>query len=267
MLTTVTLPKCGISLYESKHSKGDRIQPHYHHVHQILYVLSGQGEVKLDDQSHTLAPDHAVFVTPKTKHAIETENRLTILVLAFDDRALHSPDIDLLLTEYMPHSALFKADQTLGLENRQSLRKMLFEQSRQAPLYDISLRLHLLDILLNFSRLSSSPTAQDANTMRAEQIRQYIESNYFTAMTSSDIASRLKMSTRYVNELFKETYQVTPIQYLAATRIEEAKKLLTSTDKDITSICFEVGFETLSSFYRTFKQLVGRTPKQYRREG
>lgn len=60
---------------------------------------------------------------------------------------------------------------------------------------------------------------------------------------------------------------MTPIQYLAVTRIEEAKKLLTGSDKDITSICFEVGFETLSSFYRTFKQLVGRTPKQYRREG
>lgn len=159
MLTTVRLPECGISLYESKHKKGDRIQLHYHHVHQILYVLSGQGEVKLGEQSHPLAPDHAVFITPNTKHAIATEDRLTILVLAFDHRLLHSPDIELLLAQYMQHSALFKADQTLGLENRQSLRKMLFEQSRQAPLFDISLRLHLLDILLSLSRLSSSPTA------------------------------------------------------------------------------------------------------------
>ena len=47
-------------------------------------------------------------------------------------------------------------------------------------------------------------------------------------------------------------------------RISVAKKLLAETDKDILSVCFEIGYESLSTFYRTFKRYVQMSPNQYR---
>ncbi len=54
------------------------------------------------------------------------------------------------------------------------------------------------------------------------------------------------------------------MQYLTHIRIEHAKRLLLDSDKEIVTICFEVGYETLSTFYRSFKKEVEMTPNQYR---
>jgi transcriptional regulator GlxA family with amidase domain len=56
----------------------------------------------------------------------------------------------------------------------------------------------------------------------------------------------------------------TPVQYLLEVRIARAKTLLKDTEHEIISICFEVGFENVSTFYRSFKQSTGLTPHQYR---
>jgi len=58
---------------------------------------------------------------------------------------------------------------------------------------------------------------------------------------------------------------MTPMHYLTEVRMELAQKLLVQTDKDIASICFEIGFETLSSFYRTFKKYTQASPNTYRK--
>lgn len=71
---------------------------------------------------------------------------------------------------------------------------------------------------------------------------------------------------RYVNDIFKEQYHMTPMQYLTEVRIETAKKLLTESDKDIVTVCFEVGYENLSTFYRVFKNSVNMSPNQYRKQ-
>src|SRR5690606_11019190 len=100
--------------------------------------------------------------------------------------------------------------------------------------------------------------------LRTETIQSYIDTHYYEPLTANDIADKLGISVRYVNTIFKETYQKTPIQYLMEIRVERAKKLLRQTDKEIITICFEVGYETLSTFYRAFKNATNMSPKQYR---
>jgi AraC-like DNA-binding protein len=57
---------------------------------------------------------------------------------------------------------------------------------------------------------------------------------------------------------------VTIIDYLTDVRIGHAKLLLLSTDKSCSIICFEVGYNNQSYFTRTFKEMVGMTPRQFR---
>ena len=74
----------------------------------------------------------------------------------------------------------------------------------------------------------------------------------------------LGMSIRHINNIFKAQYDITPIQYLTEVRMELSKKMLLETDNDIVSICFEVGFESLSTFYRSFKNYTNTSPNQFR---
>ena len=66
---------------------------------------------------------------------------------------------------------------------------------------------------------------------------------------------------------FKATFGETPHRYLQRRRVERAMYLLRTTDDDITDICMAVGFSSLGTFSRTFRDIVGTTPTAYRAAG
>ena len=72
------------------------------------------------------------------------------------------------------------------------------------------------------------------------------------------------MNPRYFCRVFRELAQQTPLEYVIHYRIEQAAAMLTATDMPIMDIAMECGFNNYSYFIRTFKQLRGETPKQYR---
>jgi len=92
----------------------------------------------------------------------------------------------------------------------------------------------------------------------------YIESHYAEPLNLSDIAKALHLSVSRMSHVFKEQMGVTVVDYLTKVRIEHSKELLIATDKNCTEICFEVGYNNQSYFTRTFKDLAGVTPKQFR---
>jgi two-component system, response regulator YesN len=102
---------------------------------------------------------------------------------------------------------------------------------------------------------------------KVSQIRpaiNYIDVNYDKAMTLAEIAHASHLSASRLAHLFKEQMGITIIEYVTSVRIEQAKGLLLATDQSCTEICFEVGYNNQSYFTRTFKALVGMTPRQFR---
>ncbi len=102
---------------------------------------------------------------------------------------------------------------------------------------------------------------------KVSQIRpaiNYIDANYDKAMTLAEIAHASHLSVSRLAHLFKEQMGITIIDYVTSVRIERAKGLLLATDQSCTEICFEVGYNNQSYFTRTFKALVGMTPRQFR---
>jgi len=92
----------------------------------------------------------------------------------------------------------------------------------------------------------------------------YIDANYDKPITLAQIARASHLSSSRLAHIFKEQMGITIIDYLTSVRIERARQLLLGTDQNCTEICFEVGYNNQSYFTRTFKSLVGITPRQYR---
>jgi AraC-like DNA-binding protein len=83
-----------------------------------------------------------------------------------------------------------------------------------------------------------------------------------------DIAALARLS--HVSEAhfirtFRATFGETPHRYLQRRRVERAMFLLRVTDSRVTDICFEVGFGSLGTFSRTFRDIVGEPPSAYRK--
>jgi AraC-like DNA-binding protein len=64
---------------------------------------------------------------------------------------------------------------------------------------------------------------------------------------------------------FRATFGETPHRYLQRRRVERSMFLLRETDRSVTDICFAVGFTSLGTFSRTFRDIVGQAPSVYRR--
>ncbi|HEX7063903.1 MAG TPA: Ada metal-binding domain-containing protein [Bacillales bacterium] len=94
----------------------------------------------------------------------------------------------------------------------------------------------------------------------------YINQYYKEKLTLEKIAQNVGASPYYLGRLFKEETSETPRSYLERIRINKAGHLLKATDWSITDICFEVGFQNASSFYRAFHRLKQCSPKQYRED-
>jgi AraC-like DNA-binding protein len=66
---------------------------------------------------------------------------------------------------------------------------------------------------------------------------------------------------------FRATFGETPHRYLQCRRVERSMFFLRETDRRVTDICFDVGFGSLGTFTRTFRDIVGETPSAHRRRG
>ena len=63
---------------------------------------------------------------------------------------------------------------------------------------------------------------------------------------------------------FSRQFRETPHRYLQRRRVERAVELLRETDRPVTEICFDVGFNSLGTFSRTFREILGEPPSAYR---
>jgi AraC-like DNA-binding protein/mannose-6-phosphate isomerase-like protein (cupin superfamily) len=263
----LVFPDSGVNLYESKHLKGKFVEEHYHDNYQILYSLEGEGEITLNGVVHDFSKDSVVLIVPNSMHSIKAISKLTVLVLAFSVPSLKIIAQEELLTFLQGQSQRFEIDLFTANGLKPLFRKMLYEQKHADPYGKLAMPVYLLEIILLLLRHQDVSHVQDTNDIRSIQIKEYILRNYFENITAESLSTMFGISTRYMNDIFKRKFNDTPLQYLQKIRINQAKELLLETDQDIVSICFEVGYETLSTFYRTFRNLVGISPNKFRVTG
>ena len=96
------------------------------------------------------------------------------------------------------------------------------------------------------------------------QIVEYLEDNH-GAVTLEDISKRFNYSKSYISHMFKKECGLTLKAYCNRLKIEDAQRLLDSTDISVTDIAYMVGFNDLSYFINTFRKMTGMTALEYRK--
>lgn len=80
----------------------------------------------------------------------------------------------------------------------------------------------------------------------------------------NDVATHCGVSSDWLTRHFRKSMKLTIPGYLSWLRIEHVSRLLETSDHQITEICFESGFSSVSQFNRVFKSLKGVSPSEYR---
>jgi AraC-like DNA-binding protein len=110
------------------------------------------------------------------------------------------------------------------------------------------------------------PGSTEARNRWMLRARDAIDRDYARALNIRDLARVALVSEAHFIRTFHATFGETPHRYLQRRRVERAMALLRNTNRSVTDICFAVGFASLGTFSRTFREIVGCSPTAFRRE-
>lgn len=95
--------------------------------------------------------------------------------------------------------------------------------------------------------------------------KRFIEANLHETIDMPRVAQHVGFSPSYFCRVFKSVTTVTFSEYLARTRVEHAKKLLTNPFVRVTEVAFQSGFGSIPQFNSVFRRYVGQSPTMYRK--
>jgi AraC-like DNA-binding protein len=108
-----------------------------------------------------------------------------------------------------------------------------------------------------------SREVEDLNR-RLLRARDAMDRAYAEPLDVPAVAAVACLSEAHFTRSFRACFGETPHRYLQRRRVERAMFLLRETERSITDVCFDVGFASLGTFSRTFRDVVGESPSDYR---
>jgi transcriptional regulator GlxA family with amidase domain len=107
--------------------------------------------------------------------------------------------------------------------------------------------------------------AVEESNRRLLRARDAMDRTYAQPLDIPSLARIACLSEAHFIRTFRATFGETPHRYLQRRRVERSMFLLRESDRSVTDICFDVGFTSLGTFSRTFRDIVGASPTAYRK--
>ena len=107
-------------------------------------------------------------------------------------------------------------------------------------------------------------SARHDSNRRLLRARDVMDRSYADALDIEALARSVHLSRAHFIRSFRDTFGETPHRYLQRRRIERAMAFLRETDRPVSEISLDVGFLSLGTFSRTFREIVGVSPSAYR---
>ncbi|HEX7056774.1 MAG TPA: AraC family transcriptional regulator [Bacilli bacterium] len=247
---------------------------HYHDTYEIYYLLSGERYYFIKDRTYRVRRGDLVFIPENVLHKTSVcgdprhERILINFKLSFLPDAAKAEVAEL----FAPFAAdaavlrLLPAEQAL-VEGW--LAQMGKEYEEEQLLNKLLLQALLLQFLIFAAReLAKRKRVAPENTRSKHQriypILDYINANYQNPLRLNDLARRFYLSPSQLSRTFKEVTGFSFVEYVVSLRIREAQKLLRETNLPVIHIAAQTGFENVSHFGRSFKQVAGVAPRKYR---
>lgn len=129
---------------------------------------------------------------------------------------------------------------------------------------------HLVYVLVTLlHRICRNMPAKESSTApigipRIAPALRHIANHYADPIGTEHLATLCHTSTRNFRRMFQATIGKSPLQYVAQLRIRMASAIISESNKPISMIAYEVGFESINTFNRQFRAALGATPSQWR---
>ena len=248
---------------------------HYHEYIEYLYALDCDMNVWINGAPHHMVTGDLIIINSDEMHNISFNRECRYICIKFSPRVLYFDDNSLFefkyvtpfLTDSSPQKLFHKSDFE-GVDVHALSVEILDEWNKQGPAYELLIRSNILKIFAGIFRYWDKQKVFHSETVMTEPIKNallYISENY-DAITERDVAAFCGLSYNHFSASFKKAVGRSFSDYLSLIRINEAEKLLASTEKSITDIALSCGFSSTSYFISRFRSQKGISPGQWRKK-
>lgn len=245
--------------------------PHVHDYEELLVGIGGDLDHFIDFKSSVFSAPYISFITKGKIHRarpIFKDGSLDIWLIRFVSEFIPETTFQLYdhyhdhATMELPNGTCFKRIDTLCV--------MMHEEMQQAA-PDYSVIRHLLSALFTMieshrKKQDSQPLPQKTQNVTFKNFLKILEENFRRPEGVDFYADKLFMSTRNLNLICQGILQQSVSEIVETRKLIEAKNLLISTDKTISEIGYELGYNEKAYFTTVFKRKSGQTPTEFREE-
>lgn len=269
-LPRFTLPATGVLVLERHYSPTFKMSPLPHDFLEFAYVLGGRGEIVVDQKRLFFRPGDLLFIPPGVTEQLVVD-------------AAHPPSFILLFVaprlghRLAPNTPRWsrpnlRRNSPICREFARTARYLLYEQTMRRPGFENVIEGNMLQLLaLYYRRVILQQDEKHLAVVDSAacypRVRAFVEEldrNFFGALSINSAATALQMSRRRFTLCFREITGTSFGDYLQSLRVAHARFLLRETSRTILAIGFECGFDSATTFYRTFKKLEGLSPTEWR---
>lgn len=248
---------------------------HWHSAIELLYIIENDFTVFVNSEKIHLNQGDILFIPGGDIHEFNDEpNTGTRIFINFDISSLDSYRFMDSVKRVCDSVHVITADECEIYDAiKDQIDKIILERETDNEISRLYYIARMIDILVLLCRtmpssINAANLSEKKNIAGLEKINksfEYIEKNYMEDIHLSDIAKSVGFSEYYFSRLFKEIIGKNFHQYLNEYRIKKVERLLDSKDYSISEAAYAVGFSSISTFGRLFKQIKGCTPQEYRK--
>lgn len=244
-----------------------KFEIHKHSEYEINYISTGSCVMGIGDEYVPLKAGDCIIIRPYMSHCfmVDTSKGCSIVQLEY------SFSVPVYMAEEIP---IFSDDKPFHkFTSCDSMGKVLenvceaFRQQRNKDEFStaiLELAIGQFYVVVSKFYKKSFEKATTVEQGVVAEVIKYINNHIDEELNLEEVAARYKVSTRYIRKYFNQYLGMNCTQYISMLRIARAKELLWNTDKSITDIAMNAGFNSSQYFSRVFSKYTNMTPQEYR---
>lgn len=253
------------------------IEWHWHTEFEFVYVETGTVYFGISDKQFALSEGQGVFINSKIPHRYFSQGNAIVpnfvlmpYFIAAQDSLIYQKYVLPIMASPMDYQ-IFSQDIPWQAQALSLMREITAAQEKASDVelvnsYLIQKIWHILYQNTDVEHMGKKENYSASSQARLQLMMQYIHQDFAYNISLSDIADQAKVSKSTALNLFQRYLGISPVTYLINYRLQEAAKLLASTEKKVTVISKDTGFDSVDYFCKAFKKYYKLTPTEYRKK-
>lgn len=236
---------------------------HRHFFYAVYWIHQGSGIHVIDFEEYEIKPNRIFFVKPEQIHFLHNDTMMEYSALQFTEEFMSCSD-----TGYQTEEREIAVCHDLTLEEQERM-EILFKQISAEAVSGLEYSTALIQseintLLLDLERIGLDKRRYTALPDLLLKYRMLVEKQYTATRLVQKYAGQLGVSANYLNVLVRKYLGKSALNLINERVILEIKRRLLRTEKGVSEIAYELGFDELSYFSRFFKRHTGMTPIAFR---